>query len=42
VTSIDTLGSAIHAHRPGERVSVTWVDRSGSHTASLVLGGVNP
>jgi S1-C subfamily serine protease len=42
VTSIDTLGSAIHAHKPGERVSVSWVDRSGAHTASLVLGGVNP
>jgi S1-C subfamily serine protease len=42
VTSSDTLGTAIKSHQPGERVSVTWVDQSGTHTATVALGGVNP
>jgi S1-C subfamily serine protease len=42
ITSIDTLGTAIRAHKPGERVSVTWVNTSGTHTATLTLSGVNP
>jgi S1-C subfamily serine protease len=42
VTSIDNLGTAIRAHKPGEKVSVTWVTQSGTHTATLTLGGVNP
>jgi S1-C subfamily serine protease len=42
VTSIDNLGTAIRAHKPGERVSVSWVTQSGPHTATLTLGGVNP
>jgi S1-C subfamily serine protease len=42
VTTIDNLGTAIRAHKPGERVSVSWVDQSGPHTATLTLGGVNP
>ncbi len=42
VTTIDNLGTAIRAHKPGERVSVTWVNQSGPHTATLTLGGVNP
>jgi S1-C subfamily serine protease len=42
VTSIDTLGTAIRSHKPGERVSVTWVNTSGAHTATLTLSGVNP
>jgi S1-C subfamily serine protease len=42
VTSSDTLGTAIRAHKPGERVSVTWVTTTGTHTATLTLGGVNP
>ena len=41
ITSIDDLGSTLQAHRPGERVSVTWVSESGSHTATLTLGAVN-
>ncbi len=40
-TSIDsaaTLGSAIHAYKPGASVAITWVDRNGgSHTKSLTL-----
>jgi len=42
ITSIDSLGTAIRAHKPGERVSVTWVNASGTHTATLTLSGVNP
>ena len=42
ITSSDTLGTAIRAHKPGERVSVTWVTTSGTHNATLTLGGVNP
>jgi S1-C subfamily serine protease len=42
VTGTDSLGTAIRAHKPGERVSVTWVNRAGTHTATLTLGGVNP
>jgi S1-C subfamily serine protease len=37
VSSIDELGSALHRHKPGEEVRVTWVDRSGTHTASVRL-----
>jgi S1-C subfamily serine protease len=37
VTSTATLGAAIHTHKPGERISVTWVNQSGSHTATLTL-----
>ena len=42
VTSSDTLGTAVRAHKSGERVSVTWTNNSGSHTANVTLGGVNP
>ena len=42
VTSADTLGTAVKSHKPGDRVSVTWVNTSGSHTATVTLGGVNP
>ena len=42
VTGVDSLGTAIRAHKPGERVSVTWVNQNGTHTATLTLGGVNP
>lgn len=42
VTSIDDLGNALLAHKPGERVSVTWVSQGGTtHTATVTLGGVN-
>jgi putative serine protease PepD len=42
VTGTDSLGAAIRAHKPGEHVSVTWVNQGGTHTATLTLGGVNP
>ena len=42
VTSSDTLGTAVKSHKAGDRVSVTWVTTSGSHTATVTLGGVNP
>ena len=42
VTSSDTLGTAVKSHKAGDRVSVTWVTASGSHTATVTLGGVNP
>jgi S1-C subfamily serine protease len=42
VTSADDLGTAIRSHRAGDIVSVTWVTASGSHTANVTLGGVNP
>jgi S1-C subfamily serine protease len=37
VSSIDELGSALHRHRPGEEVEVTWVDENGTHTATARL-----
>lgn len=37
VISIDTLGTALHAHKPGERLPVTWVDQNGTHTATVTL-----
>jgi S1-C subfamily serine protease len=42
VTSTETLGTAVKSHQPGESVSVTWVDSSGTHTATVTLAGVNP
>ncbi|HKW59168.1 MAG TPA: trypsin-like peptidase domain-containing protein [Candidatus Dormibacteraeota bacterium] len=43
VTSSDTLGAAIKAHRPGESVSVRWTTAAGTaRTATVTLGGVNP
>ncbi len=41
ITTIDDLGTAVRAHKPGEKVSVTWVDQSGTHTTTVTLGGVN-
>ncbi len=37
VSSIDELGSALHRHKPGEEIRVTWVDESGTHTATARL-----
>ena len=42
INNIDDLGNALLAHKPGDRVSITWVSSSGSHTATVTLGGVNP
>ncbi len=41
IASLDDLDVAIRSHKPGDRVSVTWVTRSGSRTATLTLGGIN-
>lgn len=37
VRSTAALGMALHSHAPGERVTVTWVDAGGTHTASVSL-----
>lgn len=38
VTSASSLSSQIQAHRPGDKVSVTWVDQDGQqHTADVRL-----
>jgi S1-C subfamily serine protease len=37
VTDADSLGPLIHFHSPGESISVTWIDTSGTHTASAAL-----
>jgi len=37
VTTADSLGPLLHAHVPGETVSVRWVDDSGSRSASIRL-----
>jgi S1-C subfamily serine protease len=37
ISSLDDLGTYLHAHVPGERASVTWVDRSGEHRADATL-----
>ena len=42
VTSADDLGTAIRSHLPGDSVAVSWVNASGTHTATVSLGGVNP
>ena len=42
VTDADSLGTAIKSHQPGDTVSVTWINSSGSHNATVTLAGVNP
>jgi len=37
VSSAKALGTAIHQHDPGEQIRVTWVDRSGTHSATVRL-----
>ena len=38
VDTAATLGTALHTHKPGDTVDVTWVDSAGSHTTSVTLG----
>jgi S1-C subfamily serine protease len=40
ISSADALSPAIHTHKPGDRIQVTWVDGNGTHnaTVSLVAG----
>jgi S1-C subfamily serine protease len=42
ITNIDDLGNALLAHKPGESVSINWVNQSGTHSATVTLAGVNP
>jgi S1-C subfamily serine protease len=37
IGSLEELGTVIHAHVPGERIEVTWVDDQGSHTETVTL-----
>jgi S1-C subfamily serine protease len=37
IASATELGPAIYGHHPGEAIRVTWVDRSGTHSASATL-----
>ncbi len=42
VTSSEQLSAAIAAHRPGERVSLTWIDGSGATQQATVTLGSGP
>jgi S1-C subfamily serine protease len=37
VTTQKALQSAIQSHKPGQQIRVTWVDQSGTHTATATL-----
>jgi len=37
IDSADALGPVLHGHKPGDRVQVTWVEQSGTHTATARL-----
>jgi len=37
VSSRETLGPLLHSHTPGQSAQVTWVDQSGSHSATVQL-----
>jgi S1-C subfamily serine protease len=37
VGSVDDLAPAIYVHKPGDHMSVTWVDQAGTHTATVTL-----
>ncbi|SRR6266567_372141 len=37
IDSVDALGPAIHTHRPGDSIRVTWANATGSHTATIEL-----
>ena len=41
VTSSSSLGPALHVHKPGDHVAITWIDQAGSHTVTITLSGVN-
>jgi S1-C subfamily serine protease len=43
ITSSPTLSTAVKAHKPGDRVSVAWVDQGGqTHNTTLQLAGLSP
>ena len=37
VRSVQGLSAAIHVHKPGETISVTWVDPQGTHESDVTL-----
>ncbi|HXM55680.1 MAG TPA: trypsin-like peptidase domain-containing protein [Candidatus Dormibacteraeota bacterium] len=37
ISSADDLSGPIQGHKPGEKIKVTWVDQSGTHTATATL-----
>ncbi len=37
IRSVEGLSSAIHVHKPGETIRVTWVDASGTHDSNVTL-----
>jgi len=37
IASTAELGSTLHQHKPGDQVRVTWVDQTGTHTATVSL-----
>jgi len=37
ISSATALGPAIQSHKPGQQVRVSWVDQSGTHTATVNL-----
>lgn len=37
IGSANDLGPAIQSHKPGQRITVTWVDQGGTHTAGATL-----
>ena len=42
ISSADDLGTTLRSHQPGDSVPVTWVNSSGTHSATVTLAGVNP
>jgi S1-C subfamily serine protease len=42
INNLDDLSNVLLAHKPGQKVSIMWVNSSGTHTATVTLGGVNP
>lgn len=37
ISSVNDLRPAIRKHKPGDRMQVTWVDSSGTHTATVTV-----
>jgi len=37
ISSAAALGTALHTHKPGDQVRLTWVDSAGTHAATVTL-----
>lgn len=37
ISTANDLGTALHTHKPGDSVQVTWVDTAGTHSATAIL-----